>query len=195
MVERFSFALASDFGVRSLAVCAARDDSALTRRRRSTLERRGQREVEVVRSDVHAAFQIKAMRGESLHPGIQSKMLASLLLRVFDEPVEKHGAKSARAVGIVRDKIIDVKGAAREKEVQDAKPGHGTDDTVQLEKSEMVPLRLLLQHSRGEIDRLDVRTQFTHDGATPADLFGGVREADSPCSFRSGHAVSSLEPG
>gem|GEM_PF-5975363 len=31
MVERFSFALAASFGVRSLAVCAARDDNALAR--------------------------------------------------------------------------------------------------------------------------------------------------------------------
>jgi hypothetical protein len=72
---------------------------------------------------------------------------------------------------------------------------HGADDTVQLEKGKLVPLLLLVQDPRSEIDGLDVGTQFTHDGAAAADLFGRVREADSLCgSFRSGHDASSLAP-
>jgi hypothetical protein len=148
-----------------------------------------------MRCDIHASVQIKAVRGESLHTGIEGEVLARLLLRMFDEPIEKVGAKSARAVGIVRDEIVDVKGSAGEKEIQDAKARHGANDTVQLEKRKLVPLLLLVQHPRSEIDGLDVGTQFTHDGAAAADLFGRAREADSPDgSFRSGHRVSSLKP-
>ena len=45
-----------------------------------------------------------------------------------------------------------------------------------------------MQHPRRKIDGLDVGTQFTHDRAAAADLFGRVREADSPGGFfRSGH--------
>ena len=62
-----------------------------------------------------------------------------------------------------------------------------------LKKSELVSLFLLVQHPGGEIDGLDVGTQFTHDGTTEADLFGRVREADFPRScFRGGHDGSSL---
>jgi len=130
------------------------------------------------------------MRSESLHTGIEGKVLASLLLRMFDEPNEKRGAKSARAVGIVRDEIVDVKRASGEKQMQDAKARHGADDPVQLEKRKLVPLLLLAQHLGNEIDGLDVGTQFTHDGAAAADLFGRVREADSPFGYlRSGHGV------
>jgi hypothetical protein len=149
-----------------------------------------------MRSDIHTPVQIKAVRSESLHTGIEGEVFARLLLRMFDEPIEKGGAKAARAVGIVCDEIVDVKSAAGEKEIQDAKASHGANGTVQLEKRKLIPFLLLVQHPRGEIDGLDVGTQFTHDGATAADLFGRFREADSPCgSFRSGHGVSSLGPG
>jgi hypothetical protein len=148
-----------------------------------------------MRSDIHPSFQIKTVRSESLQTGIEGEVLASLLLRMFDEPIEKRGAKSVRAVGVLRDKIVNVKSAAGEKEIQDAKARHGADDTVQLEKRKLVPLLLLVQHPRSEIDGLDMGTQFTHDGAAAADLFGRVREADSPCGyFRGGHDVSSLAP-
>jgi hypothetical protein len=39
----------------------------------------------------------------------------------------------------------------------------------------LISLFLLVQHSRGKVDRFDVGTQFTHDGATAADLLGGAR--------------------
>ena len=106
-----------------------------------------------MRSDIHAPVQIKAVRSESLHTGIEGEVFACLPLRMFDEPIEKGGAKAARAVGIVRDKIVDVKGAAGEKEIQDAKARHGANGTVQLEKRKLVPF--LVQHPRGEIDGLD----------------------------------------
>src|SRR5438128_1704830 len=99
-----------------------------------------------MRSNVHTLVQIKAVRSESLHTGIKGKGFAPLLLRVLDEPIEKSSTKSARAVGIVRDKIIDVKGAAGEKEIQDAKARHGANDTIQLEIRKLVPLLLLVEH-------------------------------------------------
>lgn len=143
-----------------------------------------------MRCDIHPPVQIKAVRSESLHTGIEGEMLAALLLCMLDEPIEERGAKSARAVGIVGDEIVDVEGATGEKEIQDAKARHGADDTVQLEKRKLIPLLLLVQHPRGEIDGLDVGTQFTHDGAAAADLFGRVREADSlRGDSRSGHDI------
>jgi len=152
-------------------------------------------QLKVMRSDIQAPVQVKAVRSESLHTGIEGEVLASLLLRMFDEPIEKRGAKSARAVGIVRDEIVDVKSAAGEKEIQNAKARHGADDTVQLEKRKLVPFLLLVQDLRREIDGLDVGTQFTHDRAAAGDLLGRFREADSPGGyFRSGHDVSSLAP-
>ena len=51
--------------------------------------------MKMMRSDIHAPVQIKTVRGESLHTGIESEVLARLLLRIFDEPIEKGGAKSA----------------------------------------------------------------------------------------------------
>ena len=145
-----------------------------------------------MRSDIHAPVQVKAVRRESLHTGIEREVLATLLVRMFNEPIEKRGAKSARPVGIVRDEIVDVKSASGEKKIQDAKARHGADDTILLEKGKLVPLRLLVQDPRSEIDRLDVGTQFTHDRTAAADLFGRVCEADFPCgSFRGGHDVSS----
>ena len=80
------------------------------------------------------------MGRESLHAGIEGEVLAALLLGMLDEPVEKRGAKSARAVGIVRDEIVDIQGAAREKEIQDAKARHGADDAIQLEERQLVSL-------------------------------------------------------
>ena len=148
-----------------------------------------------MRSNVHAPVQIKAVRSESLHTRIEGEVLAPLLLRVLDEPIEKGSTKSARAVRIVRNKIVNVKGAAGEKEIQDAKACHGANNTVQLEKRKLVPLLLLVENPRGEIDGLDMGTQFTHDGATAAYLFGRVREADFPCSAPSGHAVSFARAG
>ena len=147
----------------------------------------------MVRGDIHAAIQIEAVGGESLHAGIEGEVLAALFLRMLDEPIEKRGAKSARAVGIVRDEIVDVKGAAGEKEIQDAKARHGADDPVQLEKGKLISLLLLVQHPRGEIDGLDVGTQFPHDGRAAADLLGRVGEADFPQRrFRFRHGISSL---
>ena len=64
---------------------------------------------------------------------------------MFDEPIEKGGAKSARAVGIVGDEVVDVKGASGEKEIKDAKAGNRTDDPVQLEERQLIPFFLLLQ--------------------------------------------------
>jgi hypothetical protein len=98
-----------------------------------------QLQLKVMRSDIHAPVQVKAVRSESLHTRIEGEVLASLLLLMFDEPIEKRGAKSARAVGIVRDEIVDVNSAAGEKEIQDAKARHGADDTVQLQKRKLVP--------------------------------------------------------
>ncbi len=98
----------------------------------------------MVRRDIHTPVQIKAVRSESLYTGIEREVLAALLLRMLDKPIEKRRAKSARAVGVVRDEIVDVKGAPGEKEIQDAKARHRTDDTIQLEKRELVSLLLLV---------------------------------------------------
>ena len=38
-----------------------------------------------MRSDIHAPVQVKAVRSESLHTGIEGEVLASLLLRMFDD--------------------------------------------------------------------------------------------------------------
>ena len=76
----------------------------------------------MVGSDIHAPVQIKAVRGESLHTGIEGEVLAALLLCMFDEPIEKRGAKSARAVGIVGDEIVDVEGAAGKRRLKMRNP-------------------------------------------------------------------------
>ena len=95
----------------------------------------------------------------------------------------------------IREVICLATKRPEKKEIQDAKTRHGADDTVQLKKRKLVPLLLLVQHPSSEINGLDMGTQFTHDRAAAADLFGRVREADSPCGyFRSGHDVSSLAP-
>ncbi len=93
-----------------------------------------------MRRDIHAAIQIEAVGRESLHAGIEGEVFAALFPGMLDEPIEKRGAKSARTVGVVRDEIIDVKGAAGEKEIEDAKARHGADDTVQFEKRELISL-------------------------------------------------------
>ena len=64
-----------------------------------------------MRSNVHAPVQIKAVGSESLHTGIEGEVFALLPFRVLDKPIEKSSTKSARAVRIVRDKIVNVKGA------------------------------------------------------------------------------------
>lgn len=146
-------------------------------------------------SDIHAAIQIEAVGGEALHARIQGEVLAALLFGVFDQPIEKRGAESARAVGIVRDQIVDIEGAAGKKEIEDAKAGDRSDNPIQFEEDKLVSLFLLGENPGGEIDRLDVGTQLTHDGTTAADLFGRMGEADFPGGwFRIGHGISSPAP-
>src|SRR5687768_7474949 len=73
---------------------------------------RAQLQIEMVRSDVHAAVEVETVGGETLHPGIEGEVLAAVFLGVIDQPIEEGCAESARAVGIVSDKVVDVEGAA-----------------------------------------------------------------------------------
>ncbi len=97
----------------------------------------------MMRGDIHAAFQIEAVGRESLHAGIEGQVLASLLSGMLDQPIEKRGAESARAIGIVRDEIVDVKSATGEEEIEDAKTRHRTDYAIQLEESQLISFSLL----------------------------------------------------
>jgi len=149
-----------------------------------------------MRRDIHAVIEIEAVSRESLHAGIQGEVFAALFPGMFDEPIEKGRAISARTVGIVGNEIINVERAAGEKEIEDAKARHRTNDTIQFEKGKLIAFLLLLQHPRGEVDGLDVRTQFSHDGATAPDLFGDLRESNFPCRrFLDGHGISSSARG
>jgi hypothetical protein len=147
----------------------------------------------MVRSDIHAAIEIEAVGGKALDAGIEGEVLAALLLRVFDQPIEKRGAEAARAVGIVRNQIVDVEGAAGKQEIEDAKTRDGTDGTIQFEIGKLVSLFLLPEDVRGEIDRFDMGAQFAHDRRTAADLLRCRGERNSPeRRFRFRHGISSL---
>ena len=146
----------------------------------------------MMRGDIHAAVQIKTVRGESLHTGIEREVFAFIFPGVFDQPVEERGAVTAGAFPFVGDKIVEIKSATREKEIQDAKTRDGTNDPVQLEKGKLISLLLLVENARSEIDGFDVRTQFAHDVGTAADLFGCASEADFPQGrFGFRHGISS----
>jgi len=147
----------------------------------------------MVRSDIHAAIEIEAVRGEALHAGIEGEVFAAIFLRVLDQPIEKRGAESARAVGVVRDQVIDVESPAGKQEIENAKARDGTDGPIQLEIGKLVSLFLLLENARGEIDRFDMRAQFAHDRTTESDLLGCRGERNFPQRrFRFRHGISSL---
>jgi hypothetical protein len=147
---------------------------------RSQARLRIQLQVEMVRGDIHAAIEVEAVGGKTLHAGIEGKVFAALFLRVFEQPIEKRGTESARAVGIVRDEVVDVEGAAGKKEIEDAKPSDGTDGAIQLEIGQPVSLFLLLENARGKIDRFDMRSQFAHDRRTASDMLRCRGERNSP---------------
>ena len=107
-------------------------------------------------------------------------MLAIILLCVLDEPIEERGAIPPGAIRIVRNQIVDVKGLARKKHVENTKPGHGSNHAVELQISDLIPLFLLLEDTGREIDCLDVRTQLSHHSTAPADLLWRSRQRDLP---------------
>jgi hypothetical protein len=119
-------------------------------------------------------------------------VLATLLFGMVDQPIEKRGAKSARAIGIVRDEVIDIQSATGKKEIEDAKPCHRTDHAIQFEERQVISLSLLFQNPRDEIDRLNVGPELTHNGTTVANLLGCSRKSNFPGRwFCSGHGISS----
>ena len=133
-----------------------------------------------MRSDIHSAIEIKAMGPESLDPRIEREVLAIALPGVLDEPIKESGAKSPGTVGIVRDQIVDIKGAAREEHVENAKAGHRSDDPVELKIGKLISLFLLLKDAGGEINCLEVRAQLSHHRAAPADLLRRFRQRNLP---------------
>jgi hypothetical protein len=146
----------------------------------------------MVRSDVHAALEIKTVSGEALHTGIEREVLAAVFPGIFHKPIEKRGAESTRAVGIVGDQVVDVEGAAGKKKIKDAKSGNRTDRTIELEISQLIPLFLLLKNARGEIDCFDVWPELPHNRRTAPDLFRSPGERNFPhwrLAFR--HEISS----
>ena len=56
------------------------------------------------------------------------------------------------------NEIVDVKGATREKEIQNAKTSDGTNDAIQLKKRQLISLFLLVEDACGKINGFDVRT-------------------------------------
>jgi len=134
----------------------------------------------MVGADFHATIEIETVGGETLDAGIESEIVALFFLCVFDQPIEKGGAESAGAVGVMRDQIVDVEGATGEEQIENAKTGDGANGTIELEISELISFSLLLENARGKIDRLDVRPQLAHDRGAAADLFGSRGERDLP---------------
>src|SRR2546423_10273113 len=111
-------------------------------------------ELEMVGADFHAAIEIKAMGGETLDAGIESKIVALFFFCVFDQPIEKGSAESAGAVGVMRDQIVDVEGATGEKEIENAEAGDGANGAIELEIIELISYSLSLENPRVAIDRL-----------------------------------------
>src|SRR5438067_693754 len=147
----------------------------------------------MVGADFHAAIEIETVGGETLDAGIESEIVALFFLRVFDEPIEKGGAESAGAVGVMRDQIVDVEGATGEKEIENAEAGDGANGAIKLEISELISFLLLLENARGEIYRLDVGPQLAHDRGTTANLLRGSGQGNFPGGwFRYRHEVSFL---
>lgn len=117
----------------------------------------------MVRTNVHATVEIKPVRGKTLDAGIEREVLTSMRLRMFDEPIEKRGTESPRAVGFVRNQVVDIECAAGEQKIENSKSRHGADHAIQFEIGELISFFLLPKNACGEIDRLDVRPEFTHD--------------------------------
>ena len=86
------------------------------------------------------------MRSKPLNAGIETEMVATLLLRKFHHPLEQSSAKPVRPIRVPRNQIVYIQGPTREKEVHDPKPSHGPDDTIEFKKCELVTFILLMQH-------------------------------------------------
>ena len=111
----------------------------------------------MMRGDIHAAIEIKAMGRESLDPRIEREVLATILFCVFNEPIEERGAVPHGAIRIVRNQIVDVEGLARKEHFEDPEAGHRSHDPVELEISDLISLFLLLEDAGREINGRNVR--------------------------------------
>jgi hypothetical protein len=147
----------------------------------------------MVGADFHPAIEIEPVGGETLDAGIESEIVALFFSGVFDQPIEKGGAESAGAVGVMRDQIVDVKGATGEKEIENPETADGANGAIELEVSELISFLLLLENARSEIDRFDVGSQLAHDRGTTADLLRRGGQGSFPGGrFRYRHKVSFL---
>src|SRR5438067_1121680 len=78
-----------------------------------------------------------------------------------------------------------------EQQIKDSKPGDRANHAIELEIGELISLFLLLKNPGGEIDRANMRAQFTHHGRATSDLLRRRGQGNSPGGrFRLGHGIS-----
>ncbi|MEY2527830.1 MAG: hypothetical protein QOE73_2601, partial [Verrucomicrobiota bacterium] len=63
----------------------------------------------MIRRNFHSLDQIETMGVATLHAGIQLEIIATLLARLFDQPIEKLAPESARPILRACDQIVDIK--------------------------------------------------------------------------------------
>src|SRR6476620_10196745 len=137
----------------------------------------------MVRGDVHSAPKIETVSCKTLHPRIESEVLTVFFPGIFDHPINQGFAVTTGAVRISCHQVINIKSATGEKQIQNAKPSYGANNTVHFEEDKLIPFFPLVEHSGGEIDGFDMGPQLAHNRCAPANLFRGAGKTDFPRDF------------
>lgn len=136
--------------------------------------------------NVHPLKQIETVRVESLHAGIELEGVATMLARLFHQPIEQRAPKSPRAIAVTRDQIIDIKKFSGKERFQESITGHSADFAIRLQKSEQVTIALLTQHLLNEfIGNFEMRPELAHDRETAANILARLRDSDPVIFFPS----------
>lgn len=142
----------------------------------------------MVRRDVHAFQQIKPVRAETLHTGIESECLACAPTRFGYQPVEERRAEAARTVTAAGHQVIDIQVAARMKIFAKAITGHRAHFALAFQIREPVTVvgDLALHLSDEFIRPLEARSQLAHHRMATQNCVSGLRFGDDR-GFRNGH--------
>jgi len=133
----------------------------------------------MVRRDHKPPGQIEPVGIVPLHAGIEMHLIATLLLRQHEEPVEHPAGVPVLARGRAGGKIVQVKRAPPGKVARDAKPGDAHDLIFRLDEGHPVArFGLLRPHPADERRRVEMRAEFAYARETTLDVAIGLRDAD-----------------
>src|SRR2546421_7560758 len=117
---------------------------------------------------------------ETLHPGIELEIFATMLARLCDQPSQQFAAETAGAIMFARNQIVHIEELSRKKRFEKSVAGNGANLAVRFKECENVSLLPLKQDALDKLLRiLKKRTQLAHDRLAAPDFFRRAGDCDA----------------